>query len=209
MWRSCRDVRSRGLADRARNALRCPSACGPRRGPRRTPRPVFHPSPSGPLLQAVPEAIAELTGLLAPSDTRRRPPALGGAGRVGRSRSARNHPARCPGSGGFLAGRRGGEIGAEGGQRWVGVISVPDEAGVFAHEGGQGRGVGDGVEECVGAEVGAGHFDGEIKLGDEVVVVGVGAARRALGRTRCPREGAGRARRRRGRTRRSHRSEWR
>ncbi len=35
----------------------------------------------------------------------------------------------------------------------------PDEAQVLAHEGGQGRGVGDGVEEGVGAEVGAGRVD--------------------------------------------------
>jgi hypothetical protein len=39
-------------------------------------------------------------------------------------------------------------------------------------QGGQGRGVGDGVEQRVGAEVGAGRLDGEPELGDEVVVVG-------------------------------------
>ncbi len=87
-------------------------------------------------------------------------------------------------------------MGPEGGQGRVGVVAVPeervrvdgcrvghrdaaqtvvrgpDEAGVRTHEGGQGRGVGDGVEERVGAEVGAGRLDGEAELGDEDLVVG-------------------------------------
>lgn len=58
------------------------------------------------------------------------------------------------------------------GMRRRSPVGRPDQPGQLADEGRQGRGVGDGVEKGVGAEVGTGDLDGEAEGGGEVVVVG-------------------------------------
>lgn len=52
------------------------------------------------------------------------------------------------------------------------VVGGPDEGGLFAEKGGEGRGVGDGVEQRLDAEVRADRVDGEPEGGAERVVVG-------------------------------------
>lgn len=53
--------------------------------------------------------------------------ACGATDRGELSSAACDRPGRCPGPGVGAAGRRGGEVGAEGGQRRVGVVAVPEK----------------------------------------------------------------------------------